>query len=66
MPVFCISLPWPGPRLRAVIVIVIYLAAFRFAPGDTMPLALGSILGGLLAIEPARPLRVGGTRERAR
>jgi hypothetical protein len=55
MPVLCIALPRPGPRLRAVVVIVIYLAAFRLAPGDTVPLALGGLLGGLLAIEPARP-----------
>jgi len=64
MPVLCISLPRPGPPLRAVIVIC--LAAFRLAPGATVPLALGSVPGGRLAIEPARPLRVGPTRERAR
>jgi hypothetical protein len=65
MPVLCISLPRPGPRLRAVIVIVIYLAAFRLVPSDTAPLALGGVLGGLLAIEPARPARSGGTPGRA-
>jgi hypothetical protein len=54
MPVLCISLPRPGPRFRAVIVIVIYLAAFRFAPGQSMPLALGGLLGSLLGIEPKR------------
>jgi len=52
MPIYCISLPRPGPRLRAVIVIVIYLVAFRLAPGDSVPLALGGALGGLLALEP--------------
>jgi hypothetical protein len=70
MPVLCISLPRhlprPGPRLRAVIVIVIYLAAVRLAPDASVPLALGGGLGGLLAIEPAQPLRAGGTPERAR
>jgi len=63
MPIFCISLPRPGPRLRAVIVIVIYLAAFQVAPGDSIPLALGGALGGLLAIEAAWALRTGRTRE---
>jgi hypothetical protein len=58
MPTFCISLPRLGPRLRAVIVIVIYLAAFRLAPGDSVPLAVGSVLAGLLAIEPAPPERL--------
>lgn len=53
MPTFCISLPRLGSRQRAVIVIVIYLAAFRLAPGDGVPLAVGSLLAGLLAIEPA-------------
>lgn len=55
MPVLCISLPRPGPRLRAAIVIVIYLAAARVAPADMVPLALGGALGGFLAAEPARP-----------
>lgn len=54
MPVLCISLPRPGPRVRAVIVIVIYLAAFRYAPSQSVPLALGGVLGGLLAIDPQR------------
>jgi hypothetical protein len=36
-----------------VIVIVIYLAVFRLAPGDSLPLAVGTVLAGLLAIEPA-------------
>lgn len=53
MPTFCISLPRPGSRQRTVIVIVIYLAAFRLAPGDGMPLAIGTALASLLAIEPA-------------
>jgi hypothetical protein len=53
MPSYCISLPRPGPRMRAVIVIIIYLAAFKIAPGDSVPLALGGALGGLLALEPA-------------
>jgi len=55
MPVLCIPLPRPGPRLRAVIVIVIYLTTCRVAPGDTVPLALGAALGGLLVLEPPRP-----------
>jgi hypothetical protein len=36
-------------------VIVIYLATCRVAPGDTVPLALGAALGGLLVLEPPRP-----------
>jgi hypothetical protein len=66
MPIFCISLPRPGPRLRAVIVIAIYLAAFRLAPGDSVPLALGGALGGLLAFETAWIAQAAGARERAR
>jgi len=63
MPVLCIPLPRPGPRLRTVIVIVIYLAAARVAPADTVPLALGGALGGFLAAEPARPRTAAATRE---
>jgi hypothetical protein len=33
--------------MRAVIVIIIYLAAFKLAPGDSVPLALGGALGEL-------------------
>jgi hypothetical protein len=55
-----ISVSWrpPAYRVRAVIIIVIYLAAFRLAPHEAVPLAVGSVLGGLLAAEPARSLRV--------
>jgi len=35
-----------------VIVIVIYLVIFRYAPGQSLPLALGGAIGGLLAVEP--------------
>jgi hypothetical protein len=66
MSVLCIPIPRPDMRIRAVIVIVIYLAAFRIAPGASVPLALGGVLGCLLAVEPARPRRSRGARERAR
>jgi hypothetical protein len=66
MPTLCISVPRPAPRLRAVIVIIIYLAAFRLAPGDSVPLALGGALGGMLAIEPAWTQQAAGVRERTR
>lgn len=55
MPTFCISLPRLGSRPRAVIVIVIYLAAFRLASGDSLALAVGTVMASLLAIEPAPP-----------
>jgi hypothetical protein len=41
MSVFCILWQKPSPWLRLVITIVIYLGAFRFAPGAAAPLALG-------------------------
>jgi hypothetical protein len=62
MSVLCISLPRPGPRFRAVIVIVIYLTAFRYAPGQSLPLALGSLLGGLLVTQSQQASQ---TQERA-
>ena len=49
---FCINLPRPGPRLRAVIIILIYLAVSRFAAGDAIPLAAGAIMA-LLGLGPA-------------
>jgi hypothetical protein len=63
MPTLCISLPRPGSRQRTVIIIVIYLAAFRLAPGDSLALAVGTALTSLLAIEPAPADR---PRERSR
>jgi hypothetical protein len=47
MPIFCISLPGAKPRQRPVIVIVIYLAAFR-PPAGALTLALTVIAGALL------------------
>lgn len=66
MNLLCIPLPRQEPRLRAVVVIVIYLAAFRLVPADGLPLTLAAVLGGLAVIEsnrPARLLRQGGTCE---
>ena len=51
MNLFCITVPRPGPRLRAVIIIVVYLIVARLAPADMMPMAAGSLLG-LLATGP--------------
>lgn len=56
MPTVSITWRQPGPRFRVVIIIVIYVGAFRFAPHETIPLALGSLLGGLLAAEPLNSL----------
>jgi hypothetical protein len=61
--IFCVSLPRPGPRLRAVIIIVIYLGAFRLAPNDSVPLALGGFLGSLLAAQPIWATKTGDTQE---
>jgi hypothetical protein len=57
MPMLSVRWRSPAYRVRAVIIVVIYLAAFRLAPHDSVPLAVGSGLGGLLAAEPARPRR---------
>jgi len=57
MPAFSITWPQPGVRIRIIIVIVVYVATFYLAPHETMPLAIGSLLGGLLMAEPARSRR---------
>jgi hypothetical protein len=66
MPVLCISLPALGSRFRAVIIVVIYLVALRLAPGQAVPLLLGSTLGGRLAIEVRQALAADRIQERAR
>jgi hypothetical protein len=57
-----ISWPQPGPRVRAVIIVVIYLGTLRIAPHESIPLALGSVLGGLLAAGPACSPQLAGVR----
>ncbi|HTW02925.1 MAG TPA: hypothetical protein VMF87_21655 [Streptosporangiaceae bacterium] len=46
-----------------MIVIVIYLGAFRMAPNDSVPLALGGFLGSLLAVQPIWATKTGDTQE---
>jgi hypothetical protein len=65
MSVSCIVWQKPGPWLRLVITIVIYLGAVRFAPYAATPLALGGALGSLLAGQRTSPLPVGGAAESA-
>lgn len=52
MRLFCLIVPRLGPRLRVVIVVLIYLLISRLAPGDAVPMTVGAILG-LFAIGPA-------------
>lgn len=52
MRLFCLIQPRLGPRLRVVIVILIYLVVSRLAPGDAVPMTAGAILS-LLAMRPA-------------
>lgn len=61
MTVFSVTWRVPGWRVRTVIIIVIYLVAFRWAPHAAIPLAVGGTLGGLLAAEP-EPRQVLGPR----
>jgi hypothetical protein len=46
-----------------VIVIVIYLGAFRLAPNDSVPLALGGLLGSLVAAHPIWATKTGDMQE---
>jgi|GEM_PF-5589595 len=67
MSVFCILWGKPGPALRLVITIVIYLAVIRFAPDAGTPLVIGGTLGAVLTVTPRTTLRPAGeSPERAR
>jgi hypothetical protein len=66
MPVLSVRWRSPAYRVRAVIIVVIYLAAFHLAPQDWVPLAVGSVLGGLLAAEPACSRCASATRRSVR
>ena len=54
MPMLSITWRQPGLRVVVVIVIVVYIATFHPTPYEAISAALGSLLGELLAIEPAR------------
>jgi hypothetical protein len=55
VPDFYITWRQPGVRVRAVIVIVIYVMSFRLAPHLAIPLAASGLAGGWLATVPTRP-----------
>jgi hypothetical protein len=57
MPVLSICWRRPAYRARIVIIIVVYLSAFRLAPHESVALAAGGVLGTLMAGLPARPRR---------
>jgi hypothetical protein len=65
MSVFCIVWQKPGPWLRLLVTIVIYLVAVRFAPGEATPLALGATLGNLLSVQRTSPFPAGEPAEGA-
>jgi hypothetical protein len=47
MPVLCLTLPRPGPQLRAVIIIVIYLASLPITalhPAGVVPRVIGKVV----------------------
>ena len=52
MPVPCLPVPRPWPRLYPVIIIVICLFLIRLDPQDTLPRARGTARGGLLTLSP--------------
>jgi hypothetical protein len=58
MRLFCLIVPRLGPRLRVVIVVLIYLLVSRLAPGDAVPMTAGAILG-LFAVGPAASRQAG-------
>ncbi len=47
---FTVRRPFPGPVIRVVVVVVIYVLAARQVPGAVLPLGVGSVLGGWLAV----------------
>lgn len=50
----CITMPRPGPRVLAVVIIVIYLLTQRLTWGNGAPLTLVSALCGLPSARPKR------------
>jgi hypothetical protein len=54
MPSFCVLWRQPRAHFRTIIIIVIYVMAFRLMPQAALPLALGGLLASWLAAEPGR------------
>jgi hypothetical protein len=48
--------PWPGPLVRVVIVVIVYVLILHVAPYAIIPLSTGGALGGWLgvSVSPAR------------
>lgn len=63
MPTFSITWRQPGMHVRMIIIILIYVDTWYFAPHMTMPVVLGSLLGGLLTAEPTHALPARKTPE---
>ncbi len=51
---FCIRWRQPGTRIRIVIVIVVYVAAFQVTPHAAIPLALGGLMSNWLTAGSGR------------
>jgi hypothetical protein len=66
MEIRCIAHPRPGPWVRAVIIIVIYLVISGLEPGAATPLTGGAMLGVLLASGSGSSLKAWAGREAGR
>jgi hypothetical protein len=53
--------PWPGPFVRVVIIVVVYVIMLHVAPAAIVPLSTGGLLGGWLGVSfsstKVKPLR---------
>ena len=66
MKILCIAHPRPGPWVRGVTIIVIYLVISGLDPGAATPLTGGALLGILLASGSGSTLMAPAGREAGR
>lgn len=55
MTYLCVTWRQPGTRVRAVIIIIVYVVAFRLAPTMAVSLAIGGLLAAWLLAVPGQP-----------
>ena len=55
---FTVRRPFPGPIVRVVIIVVIYMLVAHRLPGDVLPLGIGGVLGCWLGVAIA-PFGIG-------
>lgn len=65
MPTLSIKWRQSAQPTRVVIIVVIYLAVFRYLPQESIPLILGSLIAPALVVDPGKAAQAPAIRQRS-